>query len=190
MRSNAEKLLNVNWFIVRDIKEKEKISFIEIIQLIQLFLFSGAGGNVVSDRGNQKHVQFNVKFINTLCVHFSSRHKWRLWAFDFWLISIIHEKYVKKPVFDTSTSLSFSHLVPDLHWNWWQKCLLPFNWLPINYNHFDLPLNQLDCKLESIYCALLVTHISAVAQERRVSLYFFFSFPQISWKWTRYLRDI
>ena len=35
MRSNAEKLLNVNWFIVREIKEKEKISFIEIIQLIR-----------------------------------------------------------------------------------------------------------------------------------------------------------
>lgn len=60
MRSNAEKLLNVNWFIVRDIKKKEKISFIEIIQLIQLFVVSGAGGNVVSDHDNQKHVQCKV----------------------------------------------------------------------------------------------------------------------------------
>jgi hypothetical protein len=56
--SNAEKLLNVNWFIARDIKER-KISFMKIIQLMQHFGFATRAERV-SDRDNQKHDQCKV----------------------------------------------------------------------------------------------------------------------------------
>lgn len=90
MQSNAEKLLNVNWFIVRDIKEKKWISFAKIIQLSQRFCSCSAGGMCERSAATTINI-INVKFINTrgLCI-FTSRHECRLWGRVFWLIPIIH----------------------------------------------------------------------------------------------------